>query len=277
LDNTQIQQDETISANRELALNHACTIAAAARSGMKNGVTIRLMSVKLINKEEFLFLPKRTLFGTRCHKSDTPDKWFRYSYNKRRLCNIKLLIPDGIYSENDENSMKYPLVCFHENKSVTEFVPDWKYDSETAKWSVTYIERKCGSPEPAKARYSDNSDELRAALDKMSEIADKLGFDNYRAEFQNGIFALDERFVDWDDDVREGSGHIPLIRRPVLSKRFAALFAAASRTPHVKLGDWYGEMSEKAQSIGMADSLEEASEELTKQQRLAMLFAVNES
>lgn len=261
-----------------LAVNHACAVAAAARSGMKNGVTIRFMEVEGIDREEFLLMPRKRLFGSSGHRSDTPDRWFRYSYNKLRLCNIKVLLSTDI-TDIGAASERTALACFYENGSVTELVPEWSFDERSGKWSVLYSERECGDIPLAKTRYPDNTEGLRDILCRMAGIADELGFDGCCSEFRAAIFELDKNTVWHEDDPDPETGRgagAPLIRYPVLPQQNAAIYNTACRSPSI-MGEWYGEMLAAAEERGRAAELAELAKELTKQQRLAMLYAVNES
>lgn len=264
-----------------MAVNHACALAAACRTGLKNGVTLKFMSLGLIGSEEFLTIPEKRLFIKKQYLGENPDKWFRHSYNKRRLCNVKVLLPREIQPARDGtplNCAGISLVCFYENKTVTEYVPEWSFhEGEAGWWNVLYRERVCEDPEAAKRRYSDNTAELREVLSLMAEYCAEGGHEEYSREFMKGVLELDCRPVQWyeSDDDDDGA---PEIRMPVLPEKLMRLYSAAARTPWAAArGDLFGELTAQAERRGNAAELSALTERLTEQQRLAMLYAVNES
>ena len=141
--------------NERLFANHACTIAACARAGMKNGFSFRLIGVKRIEREEFVFAPEKTLFGEKSRVIEGAEKWFRHSYNKQRLCNIKVVLPEAP-AEDEADPESAGLACLYEGGRAALFAPEWSYNAQTDKWSVKYRESPC-DPALAKARFPDVS------------------------------------------------------------------------------------------------------------------------
>lgn len=260
-----------------LAANHACAIAASVRTGMKNGFSFKLIGVKKIADEWFEFLPRKTLFGKKTKVIKRPEKWFRYSYNKLRLCNIKVILPETPSEADDDiGSSGIALACLYEDGHASLFVPEWSYDKETDKWSVVYKEKPCDDPSCAKSRFSDNSDELAAAITAMSDFTASLGLNEQTGMLLCGIEELNGRNANWDEYTGSGKTLIPTLRRPKLSEKSAHIYNAAELTP-VFGGTYFREVKSAAEENERGDEFIRLAAELDRCQRNAMLYTVNES
>lgn len=264
--------------NERLFANHACTIAACARAGMKNGFSFKLIGVKRIEREEFVFAPEKTLFGEKSRVIEGAEKWFRHSYNKQRLCNIKVVLPEApAEDEADPESAGLGLACLYEDGRAALFAPEWSYNAQTDKWSVAYRESPC-DPALAKARFPNVSQELREALTALCDFCADIGAQDDTGLLLCGIDELDGREAAWELASGEEfhQTRIPVQRLPKLSEKSAHIYRAASRTP-VYGGTWYHGILAKAQECGGEEQLRELMLRLWNAQRGAMLFTVNES
>lgn len=262
--------------NERLFANHACTIAACARAGMKNGFSFRLIGVKRIEREEFVFAPEKTLFGEKSRVIEGAEKWFRHSYNKQRLCNIKVVLPEA-HAEDEADPESAGLACLYEGGRAALFAPEWSYNAQTDKWSVKYRESPC-DPALAKARFPDVSQELREALTALCDLCADIGAQDGTGLLLCGIDELDGREAAWELASGEEfhRTRIPVQRLPKLSEKSAHIYRAASRTP-VYGGTWYHGILAKAQECGRGEALRGLMLRLWDAQRGAMLFTVNES
>ena len=264
--------------NERLCANHACTIAACVRAGMKNGFSFRLIGVKRIEREQFAFAPEKTLFGEKSRAIDGAEKWFRYSYNKLRLCNIKVVLPElPTEDETDIDSAGIGLACLYEEGRAALFSPEWSYNASTDRWSVVYRQSPC-DPALAKARFGDVSEELRAALTALCDFCADLGEQDSAGLLMCGLEELDGREASWELSSQEDRRptRIPLQRFPKLSEKSAHIYRAASRTP-VYGGTWFRDILAKALESGREEQFRRLFAELSSAQRGAMLFTVNES
>lgn len=264
--------------NERLFANHACTIAACVRAGMKNGFSFRLISVKRIEREQFVFAPEKTLFGEKSRVIEGAEKWFRYSYNKLRLCNMKVVLPEAAAEdEADPESAGLGLACLYEGGRAALFTPGWSYNAQTDKWSVEYRESPC-DPALAKARFPDVSQELREALTALCDYCADINEQDSAGLLLCGIDELDGREAAWEL-ASQGEFHatrIPVQRLPKLSEKRAHIYRAATRTP-VYGGTWYHGILAKARECGREDEFRALMLRLWSAQRGAMFFTVNES
>ena len=287
LDDNALSRLANIAAKENrMAANHACSIVASVRTGMKNGFSFKLISVKNISEEKFGLLPRKTLFGEKAKVIDRPEKWFRYSYNKLRLCNIKAVLSEQT-AENAEDidSKGVALACLYEDGHASLYVPGWTYDPKTDKWSVVYKETPCGNQSLAKARFADNSLELAAALTALIDFTEAMGISglsNYINWFMCGIEEINGRNANMEflDDIipfaKDEARLIPLIRRPKLSEKSAHIYNAASKTP-IFGGKCYRDIWHAATDRGTENEVDRLFLELDRCQRNAMLYTVNES
>lgn len=262
---------------QRLAANHACAITASVRTGMKNGVSFKLISVKKIAEECFELSPHKTIFGEKPRVINNPEKWFRYSYNKQRLCNIKVVLPEKPSAESlNIDSEGVALACLYENLSAL-FVPQWQYDEQADTWSVLYRQQPCDTPALAKARFSDNSESLFATIAALYNYCAEIGQSDNAGLLSCAMEELDGKEASWEfvSDEFEQGHFSPQIRRPKLSESRSHIYKAASQSP-VYGGKWYSQMLEKARENSSEDRFVSLMNELSNEQRSAMLFAVNE-
>lgn len=263
---------------QRLAANHACAIAASVRTGMKNGVSFKLISVKKIAEECFELTAQKTIFGEKAKVIKNPEKWFRYSYNKERLCNIKVVLPTDPTGERDNiDSEGVALACLYE-KSASLFVPEWRYDPQTDMWSVLYKQAPCDDSSLAKARFPDNSEELSSALLALYDFCAEIGESDNAGLLSCALEELDGKEASWEyvSDEFEQAHFSPQIRRPKLAEAKAHIYRAASQSP-VYGGKWYAQMLEKSRECEREEKFVSLMRELDREQRNAMLFTVNES
>ena len=264
--------------NVRLCANHACTIAACVRAGMKNGFSFKLIGVKHIDREDFAFLPEKTLFGEKTKVIAGAEKWFRYSYNKLRMCNIKAVLPEApTADEENADDFGLGLACLFEDGSASLFLPEWEYNANTDKWSVTYRQTPC-EPALAKARFADPTEKLRDTITALCDFCADIRAEDDTGLLLCGLEELDTKEASWElaSHGEYTMGRIPAYRIPKLSEKSAHLYRAAARTP-VFGGTWFHTLHAKAAEIGREDEFTALMEELFAAQRSTMLYTVNES
>ena len=260
-----------------LAENHAAALCAAFRTGMKNGTSFRLMPVKMMAKEEFELLPKGGLFGEKTRRFTDPEKWFRYSYNKRRMCNVKL---------HSEPRKQIPadlgegirICCLYENGTASCFCPEWAYYEPTDKWSVVYREQPLSDSSLAKQRFADNTEQLRAAFLAMSDFAHSLGCEKDTSHLLCCLDELEGRQANWEQQSEVLSvihTRIAPMHTPKLPEKLAHIYTAASRAPSWNVS-MRVELRDAAENAGKIAEYNALMDRLSEQTNLAMLYAVNE-
>ncbi|MGN1120387.1 MAG: hypothetical protein ACI4Q4_08510, partial [Oscillospiraceae bacterium] len=231
---------------------------------------------KLISKEEFALAPKKGLFGERTRVFPDPEKWFRFSYNKRRMCNAKLSLPPQRETPAPPVGEGIAICVRYENGSASRFCPEWSYDEPTNKWSVVYREQPFENNGSEFARYSDNSKALRESLLQMSDFANSLGREQDTGLLLCCIDELDGRQAKWEAHTafaEEPKERIALMHTPKLPEKLAHIYCAASRAPRWSTSTG---LLEAAENVGRAEEYRALMDKLCEQANLAIAYAVNE-
>lgn len=193
--------------------------------------------------------------------------WFE-RLKKNGLQDIKLYCPideaDRLMS-GFSNTSNASVMCFFKEGYVTFFTPDWQFDPAKGSWTILYSERKCINPPQVKPRYESNLESFEKALSNIRSLAVQIEC-NYFAD----VFESAQRLL-------EGSDIIDDVQRMQLPKLNLQLFEAACEADVFgAMGSWNDSPPFMAHKKGLDAEYEELSDELLRNIRLAVLYAVNE-
>lgn len=249
-------------------------IVAAAKCALKNNSDIRYAYAydKYINRIEFEFLTKKKLFMTETpHAYNVPD-WYKLCMEKG-LQDIKLLIPILVEDCNIlgfANVSQASIVCFFEDNLVTYFIPQWEFDSVQKEWNIFYTENMWENAPSGKPGFTNNKYSFIDVLTKIEELAAKIDCANFAKVFANARDVLLGNEISADQ-------HCDLDLPKEMPKENINLFQAASISDVFgAMGSWNDEPPYMAHKKGLSDEYDNLSQELLKNIRLAILYAINE-
>lgn len=248
-----------------------CRIVAAAKTALKNANAISYEPIKYENSIEFQFLPQKKLFYKSNFKADSVINWYEHCF-KRGLQDIKMLTPVIVENRNVlgfSNATQSSIVCFFRDGNVSCFVPKWEFDSVGKMWDIVYTEHEWQNHPIDKPRFKDNTQELKAILEDITNLANQIECDNFAQLFRQAIKALDKTSQYIDDEY-----NIPLPQIP--EKKLRIFQAANIADVFGAMGSWNDSPPYMAHEKGLDKEYEALSSELLKQIRLAILYAVNE-
>lgn len=245
------------------------SIVAAGKRAIQLSKPITYQPEKYVKRIRFAFLPRRSIFGTKNYIAPDVSVWFERII-KNGVQDIKLLCPYS--AEKREllgfaNSTGSSAVCFHKSGKVTYFIPKWQFDAVNKQWDVLYSEYESTNPPSGKLRFENNTDSFRKSLSAIKDLAHEL-----ECEYYAGVFASAIDILDGIGDVPDRKWELPQIPQQNLP-----LFEAAEVADVFgAMGSWNDEPSYIAHEKGMEKEYNERSDELLKNVRLAVLYAINE-
>lgn len=248
-------------------LYQVCSIAVAAKNALKNKTCLDYNPLKYEDRTEFQCLTKRNLIGIKPYKAANVEDWFDFCIEKK-LQDIIVLVPTA-YEERGilgfSNTTQSSLVCFFKEK-VTYFIPNWEFDSVQKVWNILYTEKEWEKAPISKPRFDNNYESLKDVLTQIKELAQRIDCDNFAAIFQKSLDML--------LGSEDYSGNWPL---PDIPQDNLNLFKAASVADVFgAMGSWNDEPPYYAHIKGLEKEYAVLSDELLKQIRLAVLYAINE-
>lgn len=242
-------------------------IVAAAKIALQTGEQIKYNDLGYENSTKFSFLPKRGFFKTEKYQAKSVSDWFD-RLKKNGLQDIKLLCPVTVKDRNllgFSNTTESSMVCFYEEGKLTYFTPYWQFDSAIGKWNILYSEHEWPNPPAGKPRFKDNSDSFRQILSDIRDFASRIENKIFADVFATAIGIIDG--VSNDSD----------LNLPSMPERNLRLFAAANLADVFgAMGSWNDEPAAMAQQKGLSKEYDRLSDELLRNVRLAILYAVNE-
>lgn len=140
------------------------------------------------------------------------------------------------------------IICIFKNR-LSKFVPRWIYVSETNKWKVTYSETPCDNF--VLNKYTDNTENFKAILYKLRDYYIDMN-DSSAEKFEKIInILLDDNYNDFKITAND------------------ALYNASNEVDYLfcGMGSWFDCLPNK---------MYEYAEELYKQERLALLYCINQ-
>ena len=227
-------------------MHQICMLVNGARNAMAGRKEFGYIADGYINSIRFRFIPGKTFFGEEAREVHSPREWYE-SCIREGIDDMKflapLLVPDRArlgFSNGNQSC----ILTFHKDGVVTYWTAAWEFDKTLTKWNVVYQEHKWDNPPAEKPRFQDNTAELADILLRIGEFADRT--------------------------------RMP-IQLPDMPEEKRRLFYAASMADVFgAMGSWNDEPPYCAHLKGLDETYESLSNELLRQVRLAVLYAVNE-
>lgn len=247
----------------------SCCIVEGAKKALKDESTISFRQQKYENKIEFEFLTERKFLSSKIYKANNVEEWFNHCV-KSGVQDIKMLAPVAVKDRailGFSNTTQSSIVCYYEKK-VTFFAAKWEFDSEHQEWNVLYKEYEWKEAPPKKVCFDNNIDDFKVILLRIQRLAIDIHCDNFAKVFQKA------------HDILLGTGDfdtIPDASLPELPEENLRLLKAANTADVFgAMGSWNDSPPYSAHEKGLDEEYELLSNELLKQLRLAILYAVNE-
>ena len=243
-----------------------CCIVAAAKNALKNISKIIFTSLKYENKIEFYCLSKDG--NKKPYKANNVESWFHYCLGKN-ITDFKFLAPYAVENRNIlgfSNTTQSSIVCFY-GETVTYFSANWKFDRSVNMWNTDYVEQKWENAPSDKPKFKNNSGKFKEALTRIKKLAIDIDCNNFADTFRKAIDVLSEA-----DSI--SNPNMPLPKIPEKNQR---LFKSADIADVFGgMGSWNDEPPYAAHEKGMQKEYEKLSNDLLKQIRLAIMYAINE-
>ena len=247
-----------------------CRIVAAAKSALVKQTSLDFTHIPYESKIEFEFLSQENPPEGRPTKVQGVSDWFACC-TKKGLQDVKLLVPVSVEDRGllgFSNTTKSTIVCFYAEQ-VTYFIAHWTFDPEKEAWNVLYTEHEWKDAPPGKPRFEDESANFGVVLSKIKDFACRIDCYEFAETFQQAIDILENGSRNIDEEYG-----LPL---PSIPERNLHIFEAASAADVFgAMGSWNDSPPYMATEKNLYDEYDELSDELLKQLRLAILYAINE-
>ena len=240
----------------------AC-IVAAARKALKSGKETCYKPEKYTNKLSFQILPSEKGEVIELSVAD----WFE-NLKEKGLKDLKLFCPISV---NDRgilgfsNTTQSSILCFYKDGKASYFLPNWEAASAGRGWDVTYTEYEWERSSQDIPHYENNIEEFKDILARIEDLASKIECENFAKVFHSARnFLLDPE---------SGKG----LADPQIPPQHLSIFRAASAADVFgAMGSWNDEPGWLAQDKGLGQQYDELSDQLLRNIRSAILFAINE-
>jgi hypothetical protein len=243
-----------------------CCIVAAAKNALKSKSKIRFTPLKYENRIEFRCLAKDG--KKRPYKADNVESWFDYCLEKD-ITDFRFLSPYAVEDRNIlgfSNTTQSSIVCFY-GETVTYFSANWKFDRSIKMWNTEYSEQKWDNAPSSKPKFKNNSEKFKEVLKHIKKLAIDIECNNFAETFQKALDILTGKSsID--------NSNMPLPQIPEEAKN---LFQSANIADVFGgMGSWNDEPPYAAHEKGMQKEYEKLSNDLLKEIRLAIMYAINE-
>ncbi len=219
----------------------------------------------------FSFLPKGIIAKSDLWVSE-PDKWLDV-LPEVGVEKIYLIMDTRTNSKTRptlgfSNSQPVIIASVYENGKVTYWDPHWDFNETIRGWTVEYTENKWPNAPKSKPVFENNIQEFKSILDRISAFACKINENGFGNVFKtaSGLLggAVPEKEYKYADI-------------PDLPRENRLLFNAASLADVFgAMGSWNDSPRGSAAQFGMEEEYESLSDELLKELRIAVMYAVNE-
>lgn len=245
-----------------------CRMVVEARRALNENKEFKFLKDKYVREIEFHFIPRKTFFIKKEKVVFSAEEWYKVCIEKG-VIDFKLLMPTKVDNRQIlgfANTNRSSIVCFNKNNEVTYFVAIWKFDQNGKVWEILYQEYIWMNVPTSRPTFFNNEVEFKKVLLEIEELANKIGQPVFAQLFHKAYDAL--------------NGQEDLLKveyLPQISKEYKRFYAAAYYADVFgAMGSWNDSPPCAAEDAGLGDDYDRLSDELLKQIRLGILYAVNE-
>lgn len=242
-------------------------IVAAAKKALQTDKEITYKSEQYTDSIQFTFLP----LDNENYTASNISEWFE-ALKKNGLQDIKLLCPYSVENRGVlgfSNTTESLILCFFEDGRVTYFTAYWDFNPEQKKWNILYTEQEWVNPPSGKPHFENNTASFCDVLLRIKDLAGILDCENFANVFESAIQRLAGEDEDSDKTYRFEPSQIP-------AQNLRLFEAASAADVFGSMGSWNDEPSCIAHKKGLDKEYDTLSDELLKNIRLAILYAINE-
>lgn len=252
-------------------LYQLCSIAASARKSLQDKYPFSYASGSYEGKVEFHLLPSKRFLSFYSFKIKGLGNWLDYCL-KKGLRDIKLIMPLAVKDLNTlgfSNGSNSFMMCFY-HKTVTCLYPKWEFDSTEKKWNILYTEYQWKNPSLLNTPFENNTESFKTVLAEIKELAITLESQFFAQCFDNA-----HRILSGTGNDIDATYGLPL--PPIPEKNMPLFKAAWAADVFGAMGSWNDSPPYIAHDKGLQKEYKTLSNELLRQMRLALSYAINES
>lgn len=245
----------------------ACRLTSAAKIALKgDGFSFEKMPYE--NKTTFLFENRNG--SDSGVTADSAADWFA-KIKEYGAVDLFLMMP---YVVQDRRSLGFansnPCTIFvrFADGSTSRFAPRWVFDKDNRRWDITIYEEIMSNAPAEMPKFKDNTALFKKALSDIRALAEKLGFEQFADFFKKGYEVLDGG--DLPDNLNQ------LLVPKLAEKQLRMYLAADISDVFGAMGSWNDSPGVVAHNMNLTDEYSRISQELYAQNRLALMYAVNE-
>ena len=218
----------------------------------------------------FSFLPKGLIAKSEHWVSD-PQKWFT-ALTETGITDLYLIMKTKTSAKERKtfgfiNTQPVIIASKYRNNKYSYWKPQWSYNAAINGWIVEYSERPWRTHPKETPFFINNSDNFKNSLIRISDFSRRMGIEYYEKLFNSSVAVLDGKVP--SKEYR----YVEISELPEINKR---LFRAASLADVFGgMGTWNDNPCAAAKEKGLLEEYNDLSDELLKQIRIAVMFAVN--
>lgn len=244
-----------------------CKLTAAAKRAMADGGAFLFAPTKYENRIEFHFLPTNALSVEESEIVYEPVAWFE-KCKQQGLVDLKMMIPTKAEDRRIlgfANTSRASVLTFLKNGEVHYWVARWEFDSKLRLWNIVYKESVWENAPQGRPGFADNTREFLEVLEQIADLAHQIGADNFETIFREAAAILNK------EQEAKVKSELPL------PESYRHIFEAAARADVFgAMGSWNDDPAYMAHEKGLDEEYNRLSDELLKQMRMAILYAVNQ-
>ena len=241
-------------------IHDLCVLALSARKVLSEQTPFTMERSPYIAERRFVFCDG---FGY----AESPEEWYRIS-QKRGMNTIHLYLPVSVKDRSllgFINTSSGFLAIVQDGGTVLRMDPEWTYLKHKNAWRVVYRESEMNHSLEQLPVWTDHTEELKTVLTQIRELALAIREPFFANCFQDA------------KDLLEGT--VPAGKKSSfhdLPAPYGNILNAVSRADVFgAMGSWNDSPPYEARSIGRKQDYDRLSDELLKQIRINLLYAVN--